>query len=128
MVSLTMRRCVLSLLALCALQTATAFAVNNAQTRASNQALMAEGSKRAKIKAAFRSVADKLGRREREPKIYVETNIISGGRKFKAARQQPKLPEEEDDLKDKYGAIDDVGERAFEILLDLGLVEKSGKK
>jgi hypothetical protein len=122
-----MQRCVLALLALCVLQTASAFAVNNVQTSTSNQALMVEGSKRAKIRSAFRSVADKLGRRKREPKIYVETNFPVGGRKFEAARQQPKLPEEEDGLKDKYGAIDDVGERAYEILLDLGLVEKSGK-
>ena len=44
MASLTMQRCVVALLALCVLQTATAFAVNNVQTRASNQALMAEVS------------------------------------------------------------------------------------
>ena len=127
MVSLTMQRCVGALLALCVLQTATAFAVNNVQTRASNQALMAEGSKRAKIQAVFQSVAEKLGRRKREPKIYVETNFPVGGRQFQAARQQPRPPKEEDDLKNKYGAIPDVGERAYEILLDLGLVEKHGK-
>lgn len=127
MVSLTMERCVVALLALCVLQTATAFAVNNVQTRASNQALMAEGSKRAKIEAVFRSVADKLGRPKHEPKTYVETNFPVGGSKFQAARQQPRLPKEEEELKDKYGAIPDVGERAYEILLDLGLVEKHGK-
>jgi hypothetical protein len=127
MVYLTMQRCVLALLALCVFQTATAFAVNNVQARASNQALMAGGSKRAKIKSAFRSVADMLGRRKRDPKICVETNSPVVGRKFQAARQQPKLLEEEDKLKDKYGAIDDVEERAYQILLDLGLVEESGK-
>jgi hypothetical protein len=130
MVSLRMQRCVLALLALIGvLQTATAFAVHNMQTSraSSSQALMTKGSKRAKIKSAFRSVRDKLGLRKGEPKIYVETNFPVSNRKFQAARQQPKQPEEEDGLKDKYGTIDDVGERAYQILLDLGLVEKSGK-
>jgi hypothetical protein len=125
MVSLMTQQCVLALLVLCVLHTSTAFAVNNVQTRASNQAFMAEGSKRAKIKAAFRYVGDKLGRRKDEPKIYVEKNFPVNDRKSQAARQQPKAAEEADELKDKYGAIDDVGERAFQILFDLGLIEKS---
>ena len=38
------------------------------------------------------------------------------------ARKQPKSPEEEAKLAAKYAAIEDVGERAFTILKDLGMV------
>lgn len=36
------------------------------------------------------------------------------------ARKQPKLPEEEEELKEKYGAME-IEERAFNILVDLGV-------
>jgi hypothetical protein len=39
------------------------------------------------------------------------------------AREQPKSPTEEAELAAKYARIDDVGERAFQILIDLGMVE-----
>ena len=39
--------------------------------------------------------------------------------------QQPRSMDEEDFLKQKYGAIGDTGERAYQILLDLGMVRPS---
>jgi len=39
------------------------------------------------------------------------------------ARKQPKSPEEEKALQEKYGAIMNLGERAFQILLDLWMIE-----
>lgn len=41
------------------------------------------------------------------------------------ARSQPKSPEVEKALQETYAAIDDLGERAFAILVDLGLVQIS---
>ena len=41
------------------------------------------------------------------------------------SRQQPKSQSEEEMLKTKYGQIDDVSERAYQILIDLGMVEAS---
>jgi len=38
------------------------------------------------------------------------------------ARQQPKSPDEEQRLKEKYGSMD-LEERAFNILVDLGMVD-----
>ena len=43
--------------------------------------------------------------------------------KYRKARQQPKAPQEEDELKQKYASIDDIEERAYQILVDLGMVE-----
>jgi hypothetical protein len=42
---------------------------------------------------------------------------------FVDARRQPKPPEEEATLAAKYAAISDVGERAYQVLLDLGMIE-----
>jgi hypothetical protein len=42
--------------------------------------------------------------------------------KARRRRQQPKSPEEEAKLAAKYGAIEDLGERAYTILLDLDMV------
>jgi hypothetical protein len=39
------------------------------------------------------------------------------------ARIQPKAPDEEAELAARYAEISDVGERAFQILLDLGMIE-----
>lgn len=39
------------------------------------------------------------------------------------ARHQPKTPEEEAELAARYAKISDVGERAFQILVDLGMIE-----
>ena len=40
------------------------------------------------------------------------------------ARSQPKAPDEAQALKEKYAAIDSIEERAYQILVDLGIVEK----
>ena len=42
--------------------------------------------------------------------------------KFVGSRRQPKSKDEEEMLKAKYGQIHDVSERAYQILVDLGLV------
>lgn len=46
-------------------------------------------------------------------------------KKYQHARRQPKSPEEEDALKQKYASIEDLSERAYTILVDLGMVEPS---
>ena len=40
----------------------------------------------------------------------------------KEAQTQPKPKQEEEELAARYGAIDDIGKRAFAILVDLGMV------
>ena len=42
---------------------------------------------------------------------------------FLEARKQPKVATEEELLKQKYQAIPDLGLRAFNILVDLGMIE-----
>ena len=42
------------------------------------------------------------------------------------AREQPKSPVEESELATKYAQIDDVGERSFQILIDLVMIELHG--
>ena len=39
------------------------------------------------------------------------------------SRPQPRPAAEEERLRAKYGAIEDAGERAYQILLDLGMVD-----
>jgi hypothetical protein len=41
-------------------------------------------------------------------------------------KQQPKPHTEEEMLMKKYGSIESLEERAYQILLDLGMVEKTG--
>jgi hypothetical protein len=45
--------------------------------------------------------------------------------KFMEARRQPKPKMEEENLASKYGQIRDTSERAYQILVDLGMVEAS---
>jgi hypothetical protein len=47
---------------------------------------------------------------------------VSRHRKWNKARQQPKPPAEEDALAQKYAALS-VPDRAYQILVDLGMVE-----
>ena len=46
------------------------------------------------------------------------------GERFQRARMQPKSPTEEDALAAKYASIESVEERAYQILVDLGMVEE----
>ena len=46
-------------------------------------------------------------------------------KKYIDARSQPKSVTEESALADKYSSIPDVGDRAFQILLDLGMIEST---
>jgi hypothetical protein len=41
-------------------------------------------------------------------------------------KQQPKPPTEEEILMKKYSSIESLEERAYQILVDLGMVEKTG--
>jgi len=46
-------------------------------------------------------------------------------KKYIQARSQPKSCLEEQRLQRKYGNISDVGERAYQIIVDLGMVERN---
>ena len=46
------------------------------------------------------------------------------GERYARARMQPKPPAEEETLSTKYAAISSVEERAYQILVDLGMVEQ----
>jgi hypothetical protein len=45
--------------------------------------------------------------------------------KFLDARRQPKSLEDKERLALKYGSIDDISERAYQVLLDLGMIAES---
>ena len=55
----------------------------------------------------------------------VNTEYPLADRRFFEARIQPKSQEEEAAVSAKYAAIESVEDRAFQILLDLGLVEET---
>ena len=60
--------------------------------------------------------------------MIVETpnNILPNlEKRYLQARQQPKSPSEEMKLQAKYAAIESVEDRAFQILLDLGMIQKT---
>ena len=67
---------------------------------------------------------------ETEDKDGDETIITKDSSKSDAelSRQQPRPPEEEARLAAKYAAIEDLGERAFAILVDLGMVQVTGSR
>ncbi len=75
----------------------------------------AETISREEIKEAVNGIADKGRDRSSLPHIMDE--------KYVQARQQPKSPEEAKILAGKYAAITCLEERAFQILVDLGMVE-----
>jgi len=55
--------------------------------------------------------------KEKEPSSSSSSSVAS----IAEARKQPKSPEEEARLAAKYAAMDDIGERAYAILKDLGM-------
>ena len=58
-----------------------------------------------------------------EAKERAERKVVEAKREaISKARMQPKLPEEEEALARRYGAMD-LGERAYNILLDLMMIE-----
>ena len=67
---------------------------------------------------------------EPEDKDGDETIITKDSPKSDAelSRQQPRPPEEEARLAAKYAAIEDLGERAFAILVDLDMVQVTGSR
>jgi hypothetical protein len=71
---------------------------------------------------------EELLRKFREPEVkiaYDESHVVET-RQFRTARSQPKDPQEEKRLAQKYAAIEDIGDRAFQILVDLGMVQPHG--
>ena len=88
-----------------------------------------EASMKAKKKAEANQralLANRLEREERARALIRERQekIEVAQRDEKEARKQPKSGEEEKILADRYGAME-LGERAFAILVDLGMVEIS---
>ena len=78
-------------------------------------------------------LGDRLAREERaravsraqEAALAAEkAKIAEREERIRAARDPNKPPEVEKAMSEKYAAIDDVGERAFAVLRDLGFVGK----
>lgn len=51
--------------------------------------------------------------------------FLSTKKRHIKAREQPKIPTEEEKLQVKYASIDSVEDRAFQILLDLGMIQET---
>ena len=71
-------------------------------------------------------LANRLEREERARALIRDRQeqIEAVKRAVEEARKQPKSEEEETQLADRYGAME-LGEKAFAILVDLGMVEVS---
>ena len=103
-------------------------AVPAAETNLTNAPVMNEGvGKRQRVRNALRKVRQNLDgillftkNRRR-----VEKNFPVEGRKYELARKQPQPYEIEQELATKYASIESVEERAYQIVLDLGLVKPS---
>mmetsp|Transcript_30338 Transcript_30338/g.54946 ORF Transcript_30338/g.54946 Transcript_30338/m.54946 type:complete len:499 (-) Transcript_30338:137-1633(-) len=59
---------------------------------------------------------------EKDPPKSKDDTVVNGDVDIEQVRQQPKPSEEEQKLKEKYGSMD-LEERAFNILVDLGMVD-----
>ena len=83
------------------------------------------GQKRQGIRKAITKAQKKLGLKK-EQKPYVQsTGVPKMTRKVKAARAMAKNKGEEQKLAEKYEVIDSVEEKAYQIAIDLGMVEDS---
>jgi hypothetical protein len=114
-------------LALCIVNSANAFVVQVAQPKI-NKGLKAGGAVNAggAVDTGGGIVKNVLKKFGFLGKDKTEANFPLYGKKYKKMREiQPKPREEEESLQSKYDSIDDVGERAFQILVDLGLVEET---
>ena len=60
-----------------------------------------------------------------QEEVHINAGYPSLDPKFVGSRQQPKSKDEEERLKSKYGQIHDLSERAYQILVDLGMVDAS---
>lgn len=92
-------------------------------------------SRKGIVKRIARKLLRKKSREEREEEMLqkirdpevevVETSNPLEDRKYRMAREvQPKSSSDEAKLADKYANIEDVGDRAYQILVDLGMVEE----
>ena len=124
------RRLYLVLLGLCVLQAASGFA-GIVQTKPNNHGqrlgmTAEEGNKR---KGFLKSIREKLGRRFKRTDVAIDTDFSLQNEQEQIEKQErvkpkPSLPKG-DKLAQKYAAIDDVGERAYQIILDLGLLQEN---
>ena len=81
----------------------------------------AEELERTKLLEAKKAEAEQKWIEERMDKAEAQAAIRQMNRSIQEARQQPKSPEEERMLQEKYASLP-LQERAFSILLDLGMV------
>eukprot|EP00980_Cylindrotheca_fusiformis_P021509 scaffold8353_cov138-Cylindrotheca_fusiformis.AAC.40 len=97
------------LLTLFTLHIAEGFSIQPTPVR-QNTALMAGGRKRKAVKRIFQKIIN----RNQNSSTRSSWAVVSDAAMARASQNS-----------EKYGEIEDVGERAFQILLDLGLVERS---
>jgi protein-disulfide isomerase len=84
--------------------------------------------KRQRLKNVVQTVQQKVGGIfgvQGSNAFSVEKNFPLQGKQFDLARQQPKADEEAQSLSAKYAAIESVEERAYQIIIDLGLAEET---
>jgi hypothetical protein len=91
---------------------------NDRVRRAAESKRAAETKQRALLSARLeREASSRKIAKEQVEKLAAEQA------KLTQARQQPKSKNEEVDLSQRYKAISDLGERAFQILVDLRMVQ-----
>ena len=98
------------------------------ETNLTNAPVMNERvGKRQLVRNALRRVWQNVGGilRFTKNRRRVEKNFPVEGRKYELARKQPQPYEIEQELATKYASIESVEERAYQIVLDLGLVKPS---
>jgi len=97
--------------------------------KAAEEARLAEVARLAKEadekRIAEEKAAAEAARLAREKEEAVAKELGYSSFENMMTRQQPKSKEEEAALAQKYGAIENVGERAYAILKDLGAVEET---
>jgi hypothetical protein len=108
------------------LHTTNSFAVQVSQSRTTNKGLKAEGvnGEEGRVKKVAKFVKKKLGLGSNNelPSNFPVVDL-------KQRRGSQPLPKgKADEMSQKYGSIDDVEERAYQILVDLGLVEETKGK
>jgi hypothetical protein len=84
--------------------------------------------KRQRLKNVVQTVQQKVGGIfgvQGSNAFHAEKNFPLQGKQFDLARQQPKPDEEAQLLSAKYAAIESVEERAYQIIMDLGLAQET---
>jgi len=91
-----------------------------AQRKAEAEAVKAEKTARALLVTRLQMEATEIAQRKAEAEAQAKAL-----EEARMAKVQPKAKEVEAELASKYKSIEDLGERAFTILTDLGLVEQT---